>query len=112
MRVAITGASGFLGQKVATILVQSGYEVIALCRPGARSPAVLTVHWDMSNGAPPQCESVDAVIHLAQSLNFRSFPEDAPEMFRVNVAAAASLLDWAIAAGASRFVLASSGSVY
>ncbi len=53
---------------------------------------------------------VDAILHLAQA-NV-SFPEQAAALLAVNVASTQRLLDYARAAGASVFLLASSGSVY
>ena len=55
---------------------------------------------------------IDAVIHLAQGEDYADFPKRALSVFRVNVAATASLLEWAQAAGAAHFVLASTGGVY
>ena len=55
---------------------------------------------------------IDGVLHLAQSHAYRDFPAGAVDMFRVNVASTASLLEYARRAGASRFYLASTGSVY
>lgn len=53
---------------------------------------------------------LDAVVHLAQA-NV-PFPAGARELFEVNAASTLGLLELARAAGASRFVLASSGSIY
>ena len=63
-----------------------------------KSPAFgKTVAWD---GAKPIeffkfPESVDAVIHLAQSRSYRHFPVDSREMFDVNVVMTMRLLEWA-----------------
>jgi len=72
------------------------------------------VVWDMnSNEEPPLIEGpIDAVAHLAQARNYQRFPEDTPEMFRVNVRATASLLNWAVKTGVRRFTFVSSGTVY
>jgi UDP-glucose 4-epimerase len=114
MRIVLTGGSGFLGRALSQHLSNSGHDVVGL----SRSPGLLagkpTILWDMCRDpTPPAPEgSVDAVVHLAQSRNFRRFPEDAPEMFRVNVVATASLLDWAINTGVRKFAFISSGAVY
>jgi nucleoside-diphosphate-sugar epimerase len=52
------------------------------------------------------------VISLATSRRYREFPETARDLFQVNVAAAAVLLDYARRAGARQFILGSTGSVY
>jgi nucleoside-diphosphate-sugar epimerase len=51
-------------------------------------------------------------VHLAQSREHRNFPEAAPDIFSVNVRSVIDLLEYARLAGARRFVLASTGSVY
>ena len=55
---------------------------------------------------------IDAVIHLAQSANFRDFPNSALDVFKVNIQSTAQLLDYAKRSGAKQFVYASSGGVY
>jgi len=72
------------------------------------APLDLSEPWDLS--ALPQ--QADTVVHLAQSAHYREFPDRAGEVFQVNTASTAALLDYARRAGAGRFVLASSGGVY
>jgi nucleoside-diphosphate-sugar epimerase len=55
---------------------------------------------------------VDIVMHLAVSRFHRGFPETALDMFNVNVASVAHLLDFARRAGARQFILGSTGTVY
>lgn len=55
---------------------------------------------------------IDAIIHLAQARNYHDFPDQAPEIFSVNTASTAMLLDYAFRAGAQHFILASTGGVY
>jgi nucleoside-diphosphate-sugar epimerase len=62
-----------------------------------------------SGALPPR---LDSVIHLAQSRDYRRFPEKAVAIARVNVEATLELLDAAREAGAKTFVFASSGGVY
>jgi nucleoside-diphosphate-sugar epimerase len=114
MRVVLTGGSGFVGRVLVERLASAGHEVIILTRTSASIGPGLALVWDMSHHArPPAMQGpIDAVAHLAQARNYRRFPEDAPEMFRVNVAATAALVDWAVSGGATRFVLVSSGTVY
>lgn len=116
-RCIVTGAGGLIGGRVLAELVASGWEVHALSHSRPAGVDGLGVVWheaDLSAGLdetrlPPR---TDAVVYLAQSEHFREFPERARDVFSVNTAGVLRLLDYARRAGASRFVLGSSGGVY
>ena len=118
MTLIVSGASGFVGRALLESL-PSGTEAVALARKDApgwadRLDGVSWVSGDLrreglERGLPG---SADAVVHLAQSRLDDSFPEGALDMVEVNVAATARLLDYARRAGARRFVLASTATVY
>lgn len=57
-------------------------------------------------------ERIDAVIHLAQSHRYREFPDGAEDVYAVNAHSTFQLLEYARAAGAGTFVLASTGGIY
>ena len=65
-RIAITGASGFIGTQLAAFLSTGGHEVIRIGR-GAPKPGSHDVQWNPERGQldPRALEGVDAVIHLA-----------------------------------------------
>lgn len=121
MRVLVTGAGGFVGQRLCRILATEGHEVTALFHPESvpRASAILQGCAarilgldlaDLQSADLPQ--SADAVITLAQARNFRDFPARAEETFAVNVLANVRLLQWAAAAGVRTIVHASSGGIY
>ena len=91
------------------------WDVIAIARAeGEARPHVQYLVRDLAtdgftDGLP---ESVDAVVHLAQSRRFREFPAGAADVLAVNVIATEQLARYAASAGASHFVYASSGGVY
>lgn len=62
MRIAITGASGFLGVSLAAFLTTGGHSVVRIGRGTGND-----FSWDPSRGQldPRALEGVDAVIHLA-----------------------------------------------
>jgi uncharacterized protein (TIGR01777 family) len=66
MRIAITGATGFIGSQLAAFLSTGGHEVLRIGR-GAVRPGVVDVSWDPHRGQLDgrALEGVDAVIHLA-----------------------------------------------
>lgn len=66
LRIAITGASGFIGSQLAAFLSTGGHEVVRIGR-GAVRPGVVDVSWDPARGQldAAALEGIDAVIHLA-----------------------------------------------
>ncbi len=132
--ILVTGAAGFVGSHLVPWLARRNPQrrVYALVRPGNPPPkpavGVHYVPWDLAATRPlvphtawdeqPAAATdeqrlpghVDAVLHLAQA-NV-PFPDQAAELLAVNVASTQRLLDYARTAGASVFLLASSGSVY
>jgi uncharacterized protein (TIGR01777 family) len=65
-RIAITGASGFIGQPLCALLTSSGHTVLSVGRRHEGAPAPDVV-WDIRTGAIDHraLDGVDAVIHLA-----------------------------------------------
>ena len=82
--------------------------------PTIAQPSVIYHAIDLSSDWSSKVlpDRIDAVIHLAQSRYFREFPQQALEVFGVNVASTAKLLDYASGAGAKRFVLVSTGGLH
>lgn len=117
MKVLITGAAGLLGSHaVKRLSISHDVHAIVRCIGDAErgNAAVCWHQLDLSSswtasGLPGR---IDTVIHLAQSSKFRDFPSQALDVFGVNVSSTARLLDYALKAGATRFILASSGGVY
>lgn len=65
-RVAVTGATGFIGAALVPALARDGHTVHRVSRQ-APAPGSGDIRWDPSRGAldPAALEGVDAVIHLA-----------------------------------------------
>ncbi|AOG12664.1 NAD-dependent epimerase/dehydratase family protein (plasmid) [Agrobacterium sp. MA01] len=114
-RLIVTGANGLLGRQVVSALAPTN-EVVALVHrlpenpvAGVRYQAIdFSTSWDA--GLLP--ERADGIVHLAQSAHFRDVPAKALEVFQVNIASTARLLDYAWRKGVSRFAYASSGGIY
>jgi UDP-glucose 4-epimerase len=116
-RCVVTGAGGLIGSHLLPELVAAGWEVHATShrRPdGADERGVMWHSIDLAAGWDESRlpTAVDAVVYLAQSEHFREFPDRAAEILEVNTMGVLRLLDYARRAGASRFVLGSSGGVY
>src|SRR5688572_5526353 len=113
MRVLVTGASGFIGRRVCARL-SSGHEVFAVVRGSDAPVGCVGVSSNLATAFSTRTwpDRVDAVVHLAQSSRHREFPEGAADMTAINVAATASLVEYARVAGAATFILASTGNVY
>lgn len=106
MRVAVTGASGFVGGAVARALLAQGHEIVTFAR---RDPEILGAQhfsWDLTTGplATPPC--VDAVVHAAAAV---ADGLDLDTAYTVNVGGTALVRETFPRA---RFVHISSASVY
>ena len=121
MRIAVTGASGFIGSRLCERLVAAGEEVIAIRRgllPGGPAPGRLRQVAVGDLGADteftPALAGCDAVVHLAARAH-RGEGLDAASVAafqRVNVQATAALIAQAAGAGVARFVFMSSCKVH
>lgn len=115
MRILVTGANGLIGRRLLTKL-GAGYERHAVVRKMPDVPVEGVIYHQIDFGGAWAVsslpETVDVIYHMAQSENFRNFPDGAMDVFKVNVDSTASLLDYAQKCGAARFVYASSGGVY
>ncbi len=113
--VLVTGGTGFLGR--AFLHGTNGrYKLFALARDPGRAPAIPGVEWIESDLRRPLAhvrlpQRVDAIVHLA-SVRVPSEGAGPEELFTVNAGATASLVEYAVAAGARRFVYGSTGGVY
>ena len=114
--VLVTGANGLLGRSVCNQLISRNNLVTAvthnksLLNPNKQNLLILDLASNWEQKWLPR--KVDAIICLAQSSRFREFPSKALDVFNVNVASTALLLDYAKQVGAKKFIYASSGGVY
>lgn len=113
MKVLVTGATGFVAGHLVPALSRE-HDVVALGHDPDRiatAAGVETLQIDLrERGFEERLPQVDAIVHLAQA-NV-PLPDGAADLFAVNTASTAALLEHARRSGATRFVFASSASVY
>ncbi len=110
MNILVTGSSGHIGSAIAECLGEQARVIGLDRRPGPHTARL----GDIADDALVRTlmRGVDAVIHTA-ALHVPDLGRASPEEFRrVNVDATRGLLEAAIAAGVTRFVLLSTTSVY
>jgi nucleoside-diphosphate-sugar epimerase len=110
MRVVVTGAAGLIGSGVARRLARE-HDVIGLdLNPGGHVQIVAdccdVAAWRQRVG------SIDAIVHVAALHAPHIGRRSDAEFRRANVEATSRLLDYAIGAGASHFILTSTTSLY
>ena len=101
MRVLVTGSEGFIGRHLQKALRGAGHQVLARDLP----------EMDITQPMPIP-GALDAVIHLAAVASPNVCDRDPATAFAVNVLGTHNVLKLAMAAGAKRFILASSAHVY
>jgi nucleoside-diphosphate-sugar epimerase len=111
MRILLTGAGGLLGSHLFPLLIEEGHDVftISASLKGDKNFNVdFSKEWtvDLLPG------DLDAIIHLAQSEDFRVFPGKAEAVFNVNTLSTVKLISFAVKTGVKKFIYASSGGIY
>ncbi len=105
--VLVTGASGFLGWHVARVLLERGYQVRALVRPGSqvRELAVDTVTGDLRDAASLERAAAGCGLVFHVAADYRLWARDESELYQSNVEGTRNLLR--AARGAERIVYTS-----
>lgn len=123
MKILVTGTEGYIGARLAPLLIADGHEVVGLdtgyYRDGwlyspPQRPSVLprTLLTDLRSVGPSDLEGLEAVVHLAELSN-DPLGENRPEItYQINHQGSVRLAQLAKQAGVRRFVYASSCSVY
>ena len=123
MKVLVTGGTGFIGSRLASICAERGYDVAVLGREDATEAELLNREALQREGIRivlgsvtdrermrELTEGMDLVFHLAAAQHEMNVPD---EVFRaVNVEGTRNMLDAALAAGVKRFLHGSTIGVY
>ena len=119
MRVFLTGATGFIGGRVAAQLRDRGDEVVALVRSPDKAAMLRErgcelVEGDLTDTAAIRrgLEGADAAIHAAAIYKVGIPKKDRQAMYESNVTGTENVLDAAVDAGVSRIVYVSTVAVF
>lgn len=114
MRVAVTGADGFVGRPTCKALAAAGHEVVAIVRRPPASDGLVAHRVVVSSdvGADPvgaqALAGADVVVHLAAKTHAARGTESEAEYTHANVDLTRGLAEAAVGAGVQRFVFISS----
>lgn len=113
--ILVTGSNGLIGKALLQQL-KGKRKVYAVQRQPPEHPDkdIHYIQLDLTsafdNSSLPG--DVDTIIHLAQSENFRDFPNKADDIFSVNTISTLKLLDYGRERNIRKFIYASSGGIY
>jgi nucleoside-diphosphate-sugar epimerase len=108
-RLIVTGASGYIGQRLCELAADRGWEVVVLGTAPSTGKIARSFDWRLGDYVPSAAfEGVTAVVHLAHSWN--SDVEHRASLTNVNLSSAEKLARAAFAAGVPRFIFASTTS--
>jgi nucleoside-diphosphate-sugar epimerase len=123
MKILVTGTEGYIGNRLAPLLMADGHEVVGLdtgyyrdgwlySPPAQPYSTPLQLIMDLRQIMPRHLEGFDAVVHLAELSN-DPLGENKPDVtYKINHEGSVNIAKCAKGAGVSRFVYASSCSVY
>ena len=114
-KILITGGTGLIGSDFISS-TSKDFLIYSL----SRTPNMVdsgNVHYIEHDLTLPHLPSlmpkdIDTIIHLAQSDNFRNFPNGSLSIFNINTYSTLLLLDWAVNNGVRRIIFASTGGLF
>ncbi|HEY7683437.1 MAG TPA: SDR family oxidoreductase [Gemmatimonadales bacterium] len=119
MRVLVTGHNGYIGSVMVPFLQKAGHEIVGLdtylyedCTFGPEPADVPSLRMDLRSVTVADVAGFDAVIHLAALCNDPLGNLNPASTYDVNLHASVQLAKAAKAAGVSRWLFASSCSLY
>ena len=117
MKIFITGASGYLGGRLAEYLLKKNkYEILLgsrsnRCLDLLNESGDLWIDWNSKKEITKACSEVDAVIHLA-GMNSQDCASNPSSAIEVNAVATSDLTEISIKQGVKRFIYISTAHIY
>ncbi len=118
MKVALTGATGFIGKYIALEFMKPGDKVRALVRPTsdvgflkAGGAELVRGDFDSDSAMQDLLVGADALIHCGY-WHDKDETEEPMTWFELNVLSSLKMLEWCRRAGIRRYVFISTGAVY
>jgi dihydroflavonol-4-reductase len=110
-KVFITGATGLLGSHIVDILIERGYECVALYR--SKPGRLQKVHWIQGDLLSPSTyesalRGIDIIIHAASLISYQK--KDRKKLFQTNYLATRDLVNTALNLGVDTLIYISSAS--
>jgi dihydroflavonol-4-reductase len=119
MRAFLTGGTGFIGARVASVVRSRGDDVVALVRSGARAGALRDLGCTLVEGGVTSAgalergmEGCDTVLHVAGVYRVGIPASERPAMYEANVTGTERVLDAAVRTGIGRIVYVSTVNVF
>ncbi len=110
MRILITGAGGLIGSHLIPLL-EKDHELFTVSSKHSVSNNI-SIDFSKDWSADILPAGIEAIIHLAQSEDFRDFPGKAKAVFYTNTVSTLNLADFAVKTGVKKFIYASSAGIY
>jgi len=118
MKILLTGSTGLLGKSLIECLDKK-HEIFCLIRNKSKFSFKELTHVNFLEQDLAQPldfskfpKKIDAIIHLAQSLQYKNFLTCAEDIFSINTYSTFQLMEYARKAKADYFLYTSTGSVY
>jgi UDP-glucose 4-epimerase len=119
LKLLVTGGAGFVGGRVAALLLEAGHRVtifddLSVGRKAGVPDGARLIHGDLRNGAVVRqaVEGHDAVVHLAAQALVPESVKHPQKAFDINLQGGQNLLEAMREHGVGRLVFSSSAAVY
>ena len=110
MNILVTGAGGLVGSYLLP-LIEKEHTIYTISNT-VNSSNNLKIDFSNDCDTEKLPKIIEAIVHLAQSEDFRDFPSKAKEVFYVNTLSTLKLIDFAYRNNIKKFIFASSGGLY